>query len=65
LLEQLESLQITEEASSKDKQIDIEMSSVPTPAVVGVNENIQAGIPKNMILDPGWFDSDQTKFKDW
>jgi len=22
-------------------------------------------MPKNMILDPGWFDGDQTKFEDW
>jgi len=22
-------------------------------------------MPKNMVLDPGWFDSDQTKFEDW
>jgi len=22
-------------------------------------------MPKNMVQDPGWFDSDQTKFKDW
>ena len=20
---------------------------------------------KNMVLDPGWFDGDRTKFKDW
>ena len=20
---------------------------------------------KNIVLDPGWFDSDQTKFEDW
>jgi len=22
-------------------------------------------MPKNIVLDPGWFDSDQMKFKDW
>ena len=22
-------------------------------------------MPKNMVLDPEWFDSDQTKFEDW
>jgi len=22
-------------------------------------------LPKNIVLDPGWFDSDQTKFEDW
>jgi len=41
-----------------------EMSTAPA-LVVTVNENRQAGMPKNMVLDPGWFDSDQTKFKDW
>ena len=41
------------------------MSSVPAPVAIGVSENVQAGIPKNMVPDPGWFDSDQMKFKDW
>jgi len=41
-----------------------EISTAPVPAVT-VNENRQAGIPKNIVLDPGWFDSDRTKFKDW
>ena len=40
------------------------MSTAPAP-VVAMNENVQAGMPKNMVLDPGWFDSDQTKFEDW
>jgi len=65
LSERLGSLQITEEASSKDKQTDTEISTAPAPAAVGVSENIQVGMPKNMVLDPGWFNSDQTKFKDW
>jgi len=57
-------LQITEEASNKYKQTTTkEMSTVPAPAVT-VNENRQAEMPKNMVLDPGWFDGDQTKFKD-
>jgi len=30
-----------------------------------INENVQTGMPKNMALDPGWFDGDQTKFEDW
>ena len=30
-----------------------------------ISKNIQAGVPKNMVPDPGWFDGDQTKFKDW
>jgi len=51
LSEQLGSLQITEEASNDYKQMDTEMSEVPVPAVV--SENVQTGIPKNIILDPG------------
>ena len=64
LSERLGSLQITEEASSKDKQRNTEMSSALAPGVT-MNENIQAEMPKNMIPDPGWFDGDQMKFKDW
>ena len=41
------------------------MSSVPAPVAIGVSENVQAGIPENMVPDPGWFDSNQMKFKDW
>ena len=33
--------------------------------VVTMNKNIQAGMPKNMVPDPEWFDSHQTKFEDW
>ena len=32
---------------------------------VTMNKNIQAGIPKNMVSDLRWFDSDRMKFKDW
>ena len=54
-----------EEASSEYKQTTTEeMSTAPAPAVA-MNENIQAGMPKNMVPDPEWFDGDQTKFKDW
>ena len=43
-----------------------EMLTAPAPAtVVAISKNIQIGMPKNMVPDPGWFDSDQTKFKDW
>ena len=28
-------------------------------------ENGQTGLPKNMVPDPGQFDGDRTKFKDW
>jgi len=37
------------------------MLGTPAPA----NKNIQTIMPKSMIPDPGWFDSDQTKFEDW
>ena len=32
--------------------------------VIG-RENSQAGLPKNIVSDLGWFDSDWTKFEDW
>ena len=35
------------------------------PMKVTGQENGQAGLPKNMVPDPGWFDSDQMKFEDW
>ena len=38
------------------------MSTAPTPAVY--NKTAQVVIPKSMVLDPGQFDSDQTKFED-
>ena len=41
------------------------MSVAPGPAAAAVSENIQTGLPKNMIPDPGWFDGDQSKFEDW
>ena len=41
------------------------MSAAPALVAVANNKNIQAGMPKNMILDPRWFDRDQTKFEDW
>ena len=61
--EQLESLQINEEASTEEyEQTDTEMSVAPA---VAVSENVQAGLPKNMVPDPGWFDGDRSKFEDW
>jgi len=36
--------------------MDTEMSVAPAPAAI--SENVQVGIPKNMVLDPEWFDSD-------
>jgi len=40
LSEQLGSLQITEKASSKDKQTDTEISLAPALAAVGISENV-------------------------
>jgi len=45
------------------KQTDTEMSVAP--AVAAASENTQAGVPKNMVPDPGWFDGDRSKFEDW
>jgi len=59
-------LQINEEALDEYKQTSTEdMSVAPAPAAAAVSENVQAGLPKNMVLDPGWFDGDQSKFEDW
>ena len=61
LSEQLGSLQIkTSEESTSDKQVDIEISVAlaPTPMEVIGQENSHAGLPKNMVPDPGWFDGD-------
>ena len=58
-------MQITEEALSEyERTTTEEMSTAPALAVT-VNENGQAGMSKNMVPDPGWFDGDQMKFKDW
>ena len=55
-----------EEASSEYEQTTTEEMSVAlVPVAVANSENIQAGIPKNMVPDPGWFDGDRTKFEDW
>ena len=64
--EQLGSLQINEEASTdKHEPTDTEMSVAPAPAAAAVRENVQAGLPKNMVPDPGWFNGDRLKFEDW
>jgi len=38
--------------------MDTEMSTAPALIAVTGQENVQAGLPKNMVLDPGWFDGD-------
>ena len=40
------------------------MSAAPAPAAIANNKNVQAGMPKNMVPDPEWFDGDQIKFED-
>jgi len=45
------------------EQLDKAMSVVPAPVTMNMNE--QAVMPKNIVLDPGWFNGDKTKFEDW
>jgi len=52
------------EVLTSDEQTDMEMSAVLATMATS-QENRQAGLPKNMVPDPGWFDGDQTKFEDW
>ena len=40
------------------------MLTAPVPALANI-QNEQARLPKNMVLDPGWFDGNRTKFGDW
>jgi len=55
-----------EEASTSEyKQTDTKMSVAQATTAAAVSENVQAGLPKNMIPDPGWFDGDRSKFEDW
>ena len=59
-------MQINEEASTSEyEQTDTEMSVAQATAATAVSENVQAGLLKNMVLDPGWFDGDRSKFEDW
>jgi len=41
------------------------MSGIPAPEATVASKNIQAGLPKSMVLDPGWFNGDRSKFEDW
>jgi len=58
LSERLGSLQIAYEALTDDEQTNTEMSVAPAPMAVTSQENVQAGLLKNMVLDPEWFDGD-------
>ena len=64
--EQLGSLQINEEASTDEYEpTDTEISVAPVTMAAVVSENVQTGLTKNMVPDPGWFDGDWSKFEDW
>ena len=66
LLERLGFLQINEETSmSEYEQTDIEMSVAHATMAAAISENVQAGLLKNMVPDPGWFNGDRSKFEDW
>ena len=41
------------------------MDKISTVPVLVNKNNRQAGLPKNMVPNPGWFDRDRMKFKDW
>ena len=67
LEEILGSLRITKEyISDKNRAIELaslkEMLMAPTPVVY--NKTAQVVMPKSIVLDPGQFDSGQTKFED-
>ena len=47
------------------ERTDTEMSVAPATAAAVASENMQAGLPKSMVPDPGWFDGDRSKFEDW
>ena len=54
LSERLESLQINEEASTEEyEQTDTEMLVAQATTAAAVSENVQAGLLKNMVPDPG------------
>jgi len=66
LLERLGSLQINQETSTDEYEpTDTEILGTPAPGAAVASENVQAGLPKNMVPDPEWFDGDRTKFEDW
>ena len=41
------------------------MSVALAPAPAAISKNVQAGMPKNMVLDLEWFDNNWMKFEDW
>ena len=66
LSERLGSLKITDKTSNEtSERTDTEMSTAPAPIAIEIGRNVSAGMPKNMVPDPGWFDGDRMKFEDW
>jgi len=59
LSEWLGSLQITEEASERTTEY---MNEMLTALVLAQENNGQAGLLKNMVLDLEWFDRNRMKF---
>ena len=47
-----------EEASSNYKQTDTEMSVTLALTLAAISKNVQTGMLKNIVLDPGWVDGD-------
>ena len=57
-------MRITEEdASIETIEIEIMDKMLVAPALAMI-QNKQIVIPKSIVLDPGWFDRNRTKFKD-
>ena len=66
LSERLGSLKITDKTSNEtSERTDTEMSTAPAPMAIEISKNVSAGMSKNMVPDPGWFNGDRTKFEDW
>ena len=62
----MESLQINEETSTEEyERADTEISVAPATVAAAASENVQAGLLKSMVPDPGWFNGEQSKFEDW
>ena len=49
---------MTEDASNEyERTMTEEMSVAPAPMAIEIGKNVSAAMPKNMVTDPGWFDS--------
>jgi len=54
---------IEEDTSIETIEIEIMDKMLVAPALAMI-QNKQIVIPKSIVLDPGWFDRNRTKFKD-